>query len=189
MPDFDSSYQAFDVEDKAKIQYGFVYEFYGCVFAAFIAGLWLSFILLSKANMGHVYGPMAASLLRWAFGIVEVASLKLKVDRRDDRMWLMSLSRSMGASQDKVNKYSLLQYNRLQILVITLAGITLVLVGALRAHQRWVWLMGATLLVELAVRMIVEVVWRMVGLGGALQVWLKRLDRWVTVVRLHDDGE
>ena len=174
--DFGSSYKVFDVEDKAKIKYGFVYEFYACIFVAFIVGLWLSFILLSKSNRGNAYGPLAASLLRWAFGIVEVASLKLNVDRRNERAWLASLSRSMGVSQEDLNRYSLLQYSVLQIIAITLAGVMLVIIGAVGAHQRWVWLLGATLLVELAVRMFVEVLWRKARLGGVVQGWLKKLD-------------
>ena len=162
----------------AKIKVGFVYELYAGLFVVFVLGLWISFILLSNTNRRTFYGPLAASCLRWAFGIMEITSLKFKVDRRDEETWLTTFDESNGVTLGETNKYSLLQYSVSQIVLITVAGVTLVVLGAVVSHQRWVWLLGVTLLTELAIRLIVEVVWRKSRLGGKLQRLLKRWGRW-----------
>ncbi len=83
----------------------------------------------------------------------------------------------MKVSDKNVNKYSLLQYSILQIIVITLTGITLIIIGAFRTHQRWVWLLGATLLVELAIRLAVEMIWRKLRFGGGLERVLHKVEK------------
>jgi len=94
---------------------------------------------------------------------------------------------SKRMSSKRVNKYSLFQYSILQIILIALTGIALVIVRALLSHQRWVWLLGTTLLAELAIRLVVEVVWRKLRLGGILQRWLKRLAEKVNGILLNID--
>lgn len=143
------------------------------VFVAFVFALWMSFILLSDAS--SFYGPLAASCIRWAFGIMEITSLRFKVDRRAEEIWLTARDESMGMPSKKVNKYSLFQYNILQIILIAVTGIALVIIGVLLTRRRWVWLLGVTLLAELAIRLLVEMVWRRLRLGGVLQGWLKKL--------------
>jgi len=157
------------------------------IFVAFVFGLWISFILLSRVNTKNVWGPLAASCLRWACGIMEITSLRFKVDQRDEETWLTALDQSMGMPTKKVNKYSLFQYSILQIILIALTGIALVIVGVRLSRQRWVWLLGITLLAELAIRLVVEVVWRKLRLGGILQRWLKRLAEKVNGFLLNID--
>ncbi len=157
------------------------------IFVAFVFGLWISFILLSRVNTKNVWGPLAASCLRWACGIMEITSLRFKVDQRDEETWLTVLDQSMGMPTKKVNKYSLFQYSILQIILIALTGIALVIVGVRLSRQRWVWLLGITLLAELAIRLVVEVVWRKLRLGGILQRWLKRLAEKVNDILLNID--
>ncbi len=112
---------------------------------------------------------------------------RLKADRRDEETGLTALDRSMGMPTKKVNKYSLFQYSILQIILIALTGIALVIVGVRLSRQRWVWLLGITLLAELAIRLVVEVVWRKLRLGGILQRWLKRLAEKVNGILLNID--
>ena len=116
-----------------------------------------------------------------------VGKRRLKADRRDEETWLTALDQSMGMPTKKVNKYSLFQYSILQIILIALTGIALVIFRALLSHQRWVWLLGTTLLAELAIRLVVEVVWRKLRLGGILQRWLKRLAQKVNGILLNID--
>lgn len=100
---------------------------------------------------------------------------RLKADRRDEETGLTARGESKRMSSKRVSKYSLFQYSILQIILIALTGIALVIVRALLSHQRRVWLLGITLLAELAIRLVVEVVWRKLRLGRILQHWLKRL--------------
>lgn len=118
---------------------------------------------------------------------MEITSLRFKVDQRDEETWLTVLDQSMGMPTKKVNKYSLFQYSILQIILIALTGIALVIVGVRLSRQRWVWLLGITLLAELAIRLVVEVVWRKLRLGGILQRWLKRLAEKVNDILLNID--
>lgn len=106
---------------------------------------------------------------------MEITSLRFKVDRRAEEIWLTARDESMGMPSKKVNKYSLFQYNILQIILIAVTGIALVIIGVLLTRRRWVWLLGVTLLAELAIRLLVEMVWRRLRLGGVLQGWLKKL--------------
>ena len=164
--------------DEVKSESGFVYELYGSLFAAFILGLWISFIVLSDTDIKTFYGPLAASCIRWAYGIMEISSLKLKVDRRSEEAWLTTFHHSNGISQKKVNKYSLLQYSVSQIVIITVTGIIFVALGVSVLHQQWIWLLGVTMLTELATRLAIEVIWRKLRLGGKLQRLLNRWREW-----------
>ena len=85
----------------------------------------------------------------------------------------------MKVSSKDVNKYSLLQYSILHVIVITLTGITLIFIGALRTHQHWVWLLGATLLVELAIRLAIEIIWRKLRFGGVLEPVLHKVEKFI----------
>lgn len=164
-------------------QHGF--QIYMIAWALILILVWgpiYAVVLLEVTNPDRyrfLAGLLASVALKVGFFFVDFESMKDLIDHEFYDEWIMSFQ-EFGDSKPQDNRSSRisLQFKFRYIIAITLIAIGFVILGTRVHRDRWALWIGIAILIELIMRLIIELGCRNSQVGRAVKVWLKMKGWW-----------